>query len=81
MNMDNSCWAKPLTVRLQNDLARTFHSVEEAIDFMENEWPTRLGVHYRRALDLCRSARMRLISREAAREAFIAAALRRGCHS
>ncbi|UVC11163.1 DUF982 domain-containing protein [Rhizobium sp. TH2] len=41
MDRDDTFWTKPLTMRLQTGFARTFHSVDEAIDFMENEWPTR----------------------------------------
>jgi hypothetical protein len=68
-------WTKPLTVCLHNGLSHTFHSVENAIDFMENEWPTRSGVHHAHALDVCRAARNRLISPEVAREAFMSACL------
>jgi hypothetical protein len=71
----DALWNKPVTVRLQNGLLHTFHSLEDTIDFLENEWPNPYGTHHRRALDLCRAARMRLTSREAAREAFIAACL------
>jgi hypothetical protein len=81
MDRNDTFWAKPLTVRLQTGLTRTFHSVEEAIDFMENEWPTRFGTHHRRASDLFRSARMRLVSRELPGRLSFPPALSRGCRS
>jgi hypothetical protein len=68
-------WEKPITVRLQNGLEHTFHSLEDSLDFLENEWPTKFGMHHRRALDLCRAAAARMVVTEAAREAFIAACL------
>jgi hypothetical protein len=74
MPVDN-VWSKPVTVRLQKGLHRTFHSLESAIDFLEDEWPTRPGRHGTRALNLCRAAQTRLVSRETAREAFIAACI------
>ena len=75
MRVIETFWDKPITVRLQNGLQHTFHSLEESIDFLENEWPVRYGDHHRRALDLCRAAASRLVAKEAAREAFIAACL------
>ena len=75
MSVVDTLWSKPVTVRLQNGLHHTFHSVESAIDFLEDEWPTRLGRHRTRALDLCRAAQTRLVSRATAREAFIAACI------
>ncbi|UVC12525.1 DUF982 domain-containing protein (plasmid) [Rhizobium sp. TH2] len=74
----DTLWSKPVTVRLQNGLLHTFHSLEDTIDFLENEWPTRFGNHHRRALDLCRAAQKRYVTSEAAREAFISACLE-GC--
>jgi len=68
-------WEKPITVRLQNGLEHTFHSLEDSLDFLENEWPTKFGIHHRRALDLCRAATVRMVAIEAAREAFISACL------
>jgi hypothetical protein len=68
-------WEKPITVRLQNGLEHTFHSLEDSLDFLENEWPTKFGIHHRRALDLCRAATVRMVATEAAREAFISACL------
>ncbi|CAN7163410.1 DUF982 domain-containing protein [Rhizobium sp. LjRoot254] len=78
MQVIETYWQKPITVRLQNGLQHTFHSLEDTIDFMENEWPVKFGVHHRRALDLCRAAAKRMVATEAAREAFISACLEAG---
>ena len=75
MKIIEAFWSKSVTVRLRNGLEHTFHSVDDAVDFLENEWPTRFGTHHRRALDLCRAAQRRMTSAEAAREAFISACL------
>ena len=75
MQVIETYWEKPITVRLQNGLEHTFHSLEDSLDFLENEWPTKFGIHHRRALDLCRAATVRLVATEAAREAFISACL------
>lgn len=78
MQVVESYWQKPVTVRLQNGLEHTFLSVEESLDFLENEWPTRNGRHQDRAVDLCRAALNRMASTEVAREAFIAACIEAG---
>ena len=75
MQLVDAPWSKPVITRLHNGLTHTFHTAGEALDFLENEWPVRYGVHHRRALDLCQAARNRMVSREAAREAFIGACL------
>lgn len=59
MQLVETHWRMPITVRLQNGLRHTFRSVEDTLDFMENEWPIRHGVHHNRALALCYAAKMR----------------------
>lgn len=71
-------WTIPLTVRLSNGLTRTFTSVYEAVDFLENEWPLRKGERYERAVRTCRRALNRMTPAAVAREAFIAACLEAG---
>lgn len=71
-------WTIPLTVRLSNCLTRTFTSVYEALDFLENEWPLRKGERYERAVRTCRRALNRMTPAAVAREAFIAACLEAG---
>jgi hypothetical protein len=68
-------WSNPVRVTLQDGLTRAFSSVNDALDFLEHEWPTRHGHHYERALSLCRSAQHRLASAEVARDAFIGACI------
>jgi hypothetical protein len=75
MPVIDTLWSKPVTVRLADGVHHTFHSIEDATDFLENQWPTKFGIHHRRALDLCRAAQKRFVSREMAREAFIGACL------
>lgn len=78
MQVIETYWQKPVTVRLQNSLEHTFHSLEVSLDFLENEWPTKNGTHHHRALELCRAAANRSGSIEAAREAFVSACLEAG---
>jgi hypothetical protein len=69
------CWSKPIEVRLSDGSRRTFNSANDALDFLENEWPERPGSHYDQAVTLCRSAKVRLTSPEIARDAFIGACI------
>ena len=75
MHVLENYWLKPISVALLSGITRTFYSVEDSIDFLENEWPTCFGLHHRRAHDLCRAAQKKLTSLEVAREAFIGACL------
>jgi len=75
MNIPDLPWSAPLHVRLQCGVERTFSSVYEALDFLENEWPLRKGERYERALRLCRGALNKFTSAAVAREAFIAACI------
>ena len=78
--MPNSAipWAYPLKVRLQNGLERIFPTVNEALDFLEHEWPLRRGERYQRAVKACRGALNRATPPAVARETFIAACLEAG---
>jgi len=71
-------WHQPITVKLQNGAERRFAGAYDALDFLENEWPLRHGSHYDSARSLCRAALDRVISSEAAREAFISSCLEAG---
>lgn len=78
MLINDVSWTRPVTVRLQCGLERTFVGAYDALDFLENEWPLRRGERYERALKTCRGAvngRMPLV---VAREAFVAACLEAG---
>lgn len=66
-------WTVPLKVIMQNGLPRTFDSIYEALDFLEEEWPIKHGDEHWRAICECRSALNRQTSSAAAREAFLSA--------
>lgn len=78
MNFRVLPWHTALRVRFQCGIERTFSSVYEALDFLENEWPVRCGERYDRALKLCRNALDRSAASAVAREAFVAACLEAG---
>jgi|GEM_PF-759553 len=78
MHIPDLPWRAPVNVRLQCGLERTFLSVYDALDFLENEWPLRRGERYERAVRKCRAALRRLVPKEVAREAFIAACFEAG---
>jgi hypothetical protein len=68
----------PLHVVFSNGVTRTFDSVHDTLDFLENEWPLRQGERYKRACDKCRAALRRMTPIAVAREAFVAACLEAG---
>ncbi|MCV3738219.1 DUF982 domain-containing protein [Rhizobium sp. TRM96647] len=71
-------WTDPVRVHLQSGLTRTFSCIYDALDFLENEWPTRDGVLYERAIRQCREALGRSLPAPVAREAFAFACLEAG---
>jgi hypothetical protein len=71
-------FATPLHVHLSNGLSRTFDSVNDTLDFLENEWPLRHGERYKRACEKCHAALRRQTPVAVAREAFVAACLEAG---
>jgi hypothetical protein len=71
-------WSQPLKVTLRAGMDRTFGSVYEALDFLENEWPLKDGECYDRAVLACRRGLNGVAPTEVAREAFIAACLEAG---
>ena len=68
----------PLPVVLSNGVIRTFDSVHDTLDFLENEWPLRQGERYKRACERCQAALHRMTPVAVAREAFISACLEAG---
>ena len=78
MKIVETYWRSPISIRLQSGLSRTFHSVEDTLEFLENEWPNRSGPHQRRATELCRAAMNRTAPVQVAREAVIAACMEAG---
>jgi hypothetical protein len=73
-----SYWSKPISVRLQDGLDHTFHTIQDTLDFLENEWPMPTGPHRSRAIDICRAALDRITPTEVAREAVISACIEAG---
>ena len=71
-------WSVPVSIRLQSGVERSFSSVYDALDFLQNEWPTRHGYRYERAIQQCGEALRRTLPSAVAREAFIAACLEAG---
>ncbi|WP_072375981.1 DUF982 domain-containing protein [Rhizobium tibeticum] len=71
-------WSNPLKVTISAGMDRTFASVFDALDYLENEWPRKRGDRYDRAVLACRRGVNGLASAEVAREAFIAACLESG---
>ncbi|UXS05397.1 DUF982 domain-containing protein [Agrobacterium tumefaciens] len=78
MNSQDVSFRAPVRARLQCGLERTFLSVYDALDVLENEWPLRRGDRYTRAVEECRAALAWTLPSEVAREAFIAACLEAG---
>jgi hypothetical protein len=78
MNSQDVLFRSPVRVRLQCGLERTFLSVYDALDYLENEWPLRRGERYKKAVDKCRAALSWFAPVEVAREAFISACLEAG---
>lgn len=68
----------PMIVSFPNGLTRTFESLHDTLDFLENEWPLRHGERYQRACRKCRAALCTQTPVAVAREAFIAACLEAG---
>ena len=60
----------PVTVRLK-DGSQVFASVNDALDFLEEDWTRNRGGKYNRAVQTCRRALNRLTPAAAARDTFI----------
>lgn len=78
MNIIDLPWAVPLTVHFQNGTDHIFRGPYDALDFLENEWPSRRGQKYDRAIMLCGASLDKEAPIALAREAFIAACLETG---
>ncbi|AYG63962.1 DUF982 domain-containing protein [Rhizobium calliandrae] len=78
MPVNDVSWTRPITIRLQSGLERTFAGVYDALDFLENEWPLRFGERHQRAVKTCRGALNGTVAAVIAREAFMDACLEAG---
>ncbi len=78
MPLNDVPWSRPVRIRLQCGLDRTFAGTYDALDFLENEWPFRHGQRHDRAVKLCRGALSGAIPAVLARDAFVGACLEAG---
>ncbi|MEZ2224605.1 DUF982 domain-containing protein [Rhizobium sp. RCC_161_2] len=78
MLLNDVVWTRPVTIRLQCGLERTFTGVYDALDFLENEWPLRHGERHERAVKTCSGALNGFVPAVIARDAFMAACLEAG---
>ena len=78
MPLNDVQWTRPVTIRLQCGLEKTFAGIYDALDFLENEWPLRHGERHHRAVKTCRAALNGVVPAFVAREAFMAACLEAG---
>ena len=78
MTNDAFSWKQPVHLELHCGLARRFSDAHDTLDFLEQEWPTRRGPAYERALRHCRIALSDSRALGEARSALIAAAREAG---
>ena len=78
MSTSDVYWSDSVIVVLQNGLERTFTSILDALDFLENEWPIKAGLNKVSAIAKCRGALNKSTPSAVAREQFIAACLEAG---
>ncbi|WP_331375079.1 DUF982 domain-containing protein [Sinorhizobium chiapasense] len=64
-------WMTPVAVRMKDGTPQVFASVNDALDFLEEDWPINRGKKYNRAVQTCRRALNRMTPVAIAREAFI----------
>ncbi len=68
-------WHTPLLVRVGYGSTEKVGSPKDALHYLHNRWPYSRGSLYSRAESLCKAAAEGRVSSEAAKDAFIAAAL------
>ncbi|MCY1245713.1 hypothetical protein D9M72_588810 [compost metagenome] len=64
-------WMTPVAVRMKDGTPQVFASVNDALDFLEEDWAIYRGRKYNRAVQTCRRALNRMTPVAIAREAFI----------
>ncbi|MGN7734458.1 DUF982 domain-containing protein [Rhizobiales bacterium] len=72
--MKEAPWRIPLWVMLQNGMPRRFCGPYDALDFLENEWPSH-GVQQARAIEACRAALRHSEYTNSAKNSFVAACI------
>ena len=78
MALSDALWTRPVKVRLQCGLERTFTGVYDALDFLEYEWPIRQGQRHEQAMKRCRRSLSGILPPAMARDAFVAACFEAG---
>ncbi|MDK1384841.1 DUF982 domain-containing protein [Sinorhizobium sp. 8-89] len=63
-------WMTPVTVRVKDGAPQVFASINDALEFLEEDWVNR-GSKYNRAVQTCRRALNRMTPVAIAREAFL----------
>ena len=63
-------WMLPVTIRTRNGM-QVFATVNDVLDFLEEDWPCGRGGKYNRAVQTCRRALNRTAPVALARDAFI----------
>lgn len=71
-------WSNPVIVRLQNGSEKSFTSIHDTLDFLENEWPQAHGAYHDAALASCKNALSRQTPPAVSRELFTAACIEAG---
>ncbi|SEH91868.1 Protein of unknown function [Rhizobium tibeticum] len=71
-------WNTPVNVRLQNGAEKSFESIHDTLDFLENEWPKARGAYHDAAVISCRNALRRQTPPAVSKELFLAACLEAG---
>jgi hypothetical protein len=49
-------WKSPVNVRLPNGTEKSFQSIHDTLDFLENDWPKVHGAYHDAAVASCRNA-------------------------
>lgn len=71
-------WSSPVNVRLPNGTEKSFQSIHDTLDFLENEWPKVHGAYHDAAVASCRNALGRQTPPAVSKELFLAACLEAG---
>jgi hypothetical protein len=66
-------WPEPVIVQNGSLTPVVIHGAEEAMEFMEIDWPAAKERHHKIAREVCRASLLRQVSGDAARETFIKA--------
>jgi len=71
-------WNSPVNVRLPNGTEKSFQSIHDTLDFLEDDWPKVHGAYHDAAVASCRNALNRQTPPAVSKELFLAACLEAG---